>query len=186
LEQLLVSISQAGVGECGLDKAINKTVSLDVQNSILKRHMQIAAQHNRPVTMHCVGAWGTLLETIKWHEKESKRTGRSVRAYVLHSCNSMPPEMASSFASIPSVYFSFTARSLGAKETRLARSVPLERILIETDSPDQLPLPLKGRLDSNEPCLIRHSCTLLAKTLEIDPNTLAETTVANAERVFGT
>ena len=71
----------------------------------------------RPVTIHCVGAWARLLDVLKSFEHRSisgssdyKIGGSSaggspgVRAYVLHSCNSMPAEMARSFlALVPEV-----------------------------------------------------------------------------------
>ena len=58
---------------------------------------------------------------------------------------------------------SLAGRSLGAKETRLARAVPRDRLLLETDAPDQLPAALRPRLLHNEPAAIRLSCVLLAQ-----------------------
>ena len=224
LDEWIRGCAAAGVGECGLDKAIAKAVSMDRQYDILRRHMAVAARHRRPVTLHCVGAWGRLLDAIRASEVDnasdsSTHAGstakvsvdaaadadsssardssdvdasrdtdttsvRGVRAYVLHSCNSMPPEMARDFAAISNVYFSFTGRALGAKESRIARAVPLSRLLLETDSPDQLHGSLRGRLACNEPALVRHSCVLLAGVLGVDPNELAMATAANARRVF--
>jgi TatD DNase family protein len=180
---------------------------MDVQCDILRVHMAVAARHQRPVTLHCVGAWGRLLEAIQANEaahsnntnsnsiskinrnssnnsSNSNSSPSGVRAYVLHSCNSLPPEMVPSFAAIPTVYFSLTGRALGAKESRLARAVPTSRLLIETDSPDQLHGSLRGRLACNEPALVRYTCVLLAQVLGVDPNELADTTAANARRVF--
>ena len=159
LEERIASCPAAGVGECGLDKGVAQTVPLDAQEAILEQHVAVAGRHGRPVTIHCVGAWGRLLDSIK----RLHTAHPQVRAFVLHSCNSMPPEMAASFASVPNVYFSFTGRALGAKETRLAHAVPLDRMLLETDSPDQLPTALRHRLAHNEPAALRLSCVLLSQ-----------------------
>jgi TatD DNase family protein len=96
----------------------------------------------------------------------------------------MPVEMAKDFAAIPGVYFSFTARSLGPREVRLVRSVPVERILVETDSPDQLPVELKGKMARNEMFVARMSCVRLAKAKEMEPVAFAIATAENARNVF--
>jgi TatD DNase family protein len=195
LEQLLVAIPESGVGECGLDNGL-KNVAMGYQVDILRQHITIAARHNRPVTMHCVGAWATLLEVLRDMEKgfgsaksgtpESKgKGGGRVRAYILHSCNSLPKQMVADFLKIPNVYFSFSGRTLSAsKEGNLASRIPMDRILIETDSPDQLPLSLKSKLQSNEPSLVRLNTGVLASLMAVDPNALAAATVENARRVF--
>jgi Tat protein secretion system quality control protein TatD with DNase activity len=201
----LKRIPSAGVGECGLDRAIKQDVPLELQEEVLKKHIAIARQLGRPVTMHCVGAWGSLLGILREERRSearadsdreaeteaaekagtgSKRKGGRVPSFVLHSCNSMPVEMAGDFAALPGVYFSFTGRALGPKETRLIRAVPPDRILIETDAPDQLPAGLKGRLAANEVCVVRQACVLIARAREIDPGMLASLTADNARRVF--
>lgn len=197
LEQLLVAIPESGVGECGLDNGL-KNVAMGSQVDILRQHIVIAARHNRPVTMHCVGAWAKLLEVLKDMEKSfgpltsdsSEGTGKGegrgrVRAYVLHSCNSLPKQMVADYLKIPNVYFSFSGRTLSAsKEGNLASRIPMDRILIETDSPDQLPLTLKNKLQSNEPSLVRLNIGVLAGLMAVDSNLLAAASVENARRVF--
>jgi TatD DNase family protein len=195
LEQLLVAIPESGVGECGLDNGL-KNVAMASQVDILRQHLVIAARHNRPVTMHCVGAWAKLLEVLRDMEKDfgsaksdttesNRRGGGRVRAYVLHSCNSLPKQMVADYLKIPNVYFSFSGKTLSAsKEGNLASRIPMDRILIETDSPDQLPLSLRGKLQSNEPSLVRLNIGVLASLMAVDPNALAAATLENARRVF--
>ena len=195
LELLLATIPSAGVGECGLDNGL-KNVAMGVQVDILRSHIRIASRHNRPVTIHCVGAWAKLLEVLKETDRDLRRvlkssvleeggSGKSVRAYVLHSCNSLPVQMVADFLKIPNVYFSFSGRAMSAtKEGRLAKKIPLDRILVETDSPDQLPVHLRTQLQFNEPCLVRLNVEALASLMTMDPNVLAAAIVANARRIF--
>ena len=230
LENILLAIPAAGVGECGLDHGI-KNVNMSTQIDILQRHIRIAARQNRSVTIHCVGAWGQLLEVLKGMEKEEKNErkknmktyprqdkrresgegddtivhgepsvevalevgneievkgkGTGVTAYVLHSCNSLSVQMADEFLKISSVYFSFSGRALSAnKEGKLASRIPLDRILVETDSPDQLPLFLRNKLECNEPSLVRLNLGVLAGLMKIDPNILASSATANSIRIF--
>lgn len=195
LEVLLEAIPSAGVGECGLDNGL-KNVAMGVQVDILRSHIRIASRHNRPVTIHCVGAWAILLEVFRDVERDLRKgkksnllegggNGKCVPAYVLHSCNSLPLQMVADFLKIPNVYFSFSGRAMSAtKEGRLAGKIPLERILVETDSPDQLPVHLRSQLQFNEPCLLRLNVEVLASLMTLDPNVLAAATVANARRIF--
>ena len=194
LDSILTALPMAGVGECGLDSGL-KNVDMSLQAEILRSHIRIAARHNRSVTMHCVGAWAKLLEVLKEMEKEitssmkKSSAGESaqlvgVRAYVLHSCNSMPPQMVGDFLKIPNVYFSFSGRALREKQGKLASKIPTDRLLVETDSPDQVPLSLALKIESNEPSLVRLNLVNLANLLAIDPNILASATVMNARNVF--
>ena len=71
-----------------------------------------------------------------------------------------------------------TAESLRA----IARDVPLERLLVETDAPYLAPVPLRGR--KNEPAFIVHTAALLAELKGIPVDALARTTSANFFRLF--
>ena len=63
-----------------------------------------------------------------------------------------------------------------------ARTIPDDRLLIETDSPYLAPVPLRGR--PNEPAFLRHTCEFLASERGLSPTKLAEMTFFNAERAF--
>ena len=215
LEKTLLALPHAGVGECGLDHGI-KNVGMSTQIDILRNHIRIASKFNRPVTMHCVGAWALLLGVLKEMEKEERDERKrrknavfekenligtdgeqikgveascaepfGVRAYILHSCNALPIQMAADFLKIPSVYFSFSGRALSAgKEGKLAPRIPLDRILVETDSPDQLPKYLKEKLEYNEPSLVRLNLGVLAGLMGIDANVLATHASDNSRKIF--
>ena len=65
----------------------------------------------------------------------------------------------------------------------VARMIPDDRILIETDAPFLAPVPLRGQ--PNEPAFIRHTCECLAKLRGVSAEDFAELTFANAERILG-
>jgi hypothetical protein len=54
---LCILYIQTYIGECGLDRAIIKDVSMELQCEILRKHIEIAAKYSRPVTIHCVGVY---------------------------------------------------------------------------------------------------------------------------------
>lgn len=187
LEQILLQYPKAGIGECGLDKKID--VTIDEQDTILTQHLQLARKYKRPITIHCVGYWGKLLEVLKREFELSNKANRIDRhrnpPLVLHSCNSMPVEMVPQFQKVNCpVYFSLSAGGSFEKSSKLIRAIPRELLLLETDSPDQLNSDLKGRLAFNEPCLIRHYCDLYAQVLGMESDELAQQLLRNNLQVF--
>ena len=106
---------------------------------------------------------------------------------VLHSCNSLSAEMLTPLLRIPApVYFSFIAgRSLASQKTiALLKACPLERMLVETDSPDALPQELRAALPSNEMAVLRRSIRAIAEVKGVSARELAEASAENAKSVF--
>lgn len=220
---ILQRFPSAGVGECGLDKGIRKTVPMAVQEDILARHLRMARRFGRPVTLHCVGCWGRLYDVLntELHRNDddsnssdsgvnssntnntcnttataSSGTTRSIPSVVLHSCNSMPPDMITLFNKLPPptrVYYSLSASGISSEctcNTKLAtliKAIPLSQLLVETDSPDQLSAALKTKLQlhHNEPCLVRHTCSVIAAVLGMESSELAKIVRENAMTAYG-
>ncbi|CAK0893524.1 unnamed protein product [Prorocentrum cordatum] len=203
LEAFLRRHPSAGVGECGLDKAKKKEIPMDVQVSVLRPQLELARELARPVSLHCVGAHGTLLEELA----RAFGPGGHGPGLVLHSyCGSA--DMIVPFARL-NCFFSFSASFLRVpKHATALRAAPRERLLLETDSPDQLPPGLCGvcgvdapppperepasgvRRDSggeplNEPAHLPVIAAGAARELGVPPRELVSLTAANTARVFG-
>ncbi len=123
----------AAVGEIGLDRW-KPGLLYASQEEVFQTQLQIAAARNLPVTIHCLQAWGRLLELL--------RSGPLPRrGFLLHSFGG-PREMVPELASL-GAYFSFPGYFLHARKTRQRETfehIPAHRLLLETDAPDQ-PLP---------------------------------------------
>lgn len=206
LEERLVMMlerhPQAHIGECGLDKALTKSsgdgtvVSLERQAAYLQLHLRLAGSFQRSVTLHCVGCWGRLLTELQ--QGLSHRDGHPLpTAVVLHSCNSMAADLVAAFGRLEAttgvpVYFSVSGRYLFSEnQRRLVQRLPVERLLLETDSPDQLPAAVTTAaataaitVTRNEPVVLRHVLREVAALKATDPIVLAERTTANAREVF--
>jgi len=129
LAAMLERFPQAGLGEVGLDKWI-RDHRIEEQTEVLRSQLSIAAEHKRPVMIHCLQAWGRLLEVLR------DETSSDVR-FLVHSFGG-PVEMVEPFVEI-GAYFSFSGYFIQERKEKVRQAfeeVPRERLLIETDSPD--------------------------------------------------
>jgi TatD DNase family protein len=129
LEQLLDEVPSA-VGEFGLDRW-KPDLPYEHQEEMFLAQLHVAAERNLPASIHCLQAWGRLHELLRDHPRPSC-------GFVLHSFGG-PAEMIASFAKL-GAYFSFPGYFLNERKIRQRetfRRVPPDRLLIETDAPDQ-------------------------------------------------
>jgi len=120
----------SAVGEIGLDRW-KPGLSYDGQEEVFIAQLRLAAERNLPVSIHCLQAWGRMLEIL---ETEPRPT----RGFLLHSYGGSK-EMVMPFAEL-GAYFSlpgYYAHAQKAQKRETFQHVPAERLLIETDAPDQ-------------------------------------------------
>ena len=134
----------SGIGEIGLDRWI-KDYDLAQQEEVFVYQLGLAAERNLPVSIHCLQAWGRLLEILQ-------TTPRPECGFVLHSFGGSQELVApltelGAYFSIPG-YF---AHERKGRQRETFKRVPPDRLLIETDAPDQL-LPSER---------IQYPCTIL-------------------------
>ncbi|HEY4416338.1 MAG TPA: TatD family hydrolase [Verrucomicrobiae bacterium] len=130
LEALLAEVPTA-VGEIGLDRW-KPDLPYAGQEEVFLAQLKLAAERNLPVSIHCLQVWGRMLELLQ-------KNHRPVRGLILHSFGG-PAEMIPAFAKL-GAYFSFPGYFLHERKLRQRtafKSVPPDRLLIETDAPDQL------------------------------------------------
>jgi TatD DNase family protein len=185
LEKFLDAVPSA-VGEIGLDRW-KPDLAYDGQEEAFLAQLGLAAERNLPVSIHCLQAWGRMLELLKNHP-------RPARGFVLHSFGG-PAEMIPAFAKL-GAYFSFPGYFLHErklKQREVFKHVPSERLLVETDAPDQhLPadknrFPLVG-LDGqplNHPANLPEVYFGLAEFLGEKKEVLAARIEENFQRIFG-
>lgn len=185
LERFLDSVPSA-VGEIGIDRW---KPGLDYvgQEEVFLAQLQIAAERNLPASIHCLRAWGRLLELLQ-------NNPRPARGLVLHSFGG-PAEMVPALAKLGAC-FSFPGYFLNErklKQREAFKAVPADRLLIETDAPDQhLPdgknrFPLIGADGKplNHPTNLVAVYSGLAEFLGEKVESLAARVEENFQRVFG-
>ena len=129
LETFLDAVPSA-VGEMGLDRW-KPDLRYAGQEEVFLTQLHIAAERNLPVSIHCLQTWGRLHELLRDHP-------RPAVGFVLHSFGG-PVEMIPALAKL-GAYFSFPGYFLQERKDRQRaafRQVPPDRLLIETDAPDQ-------------------------------------------------
>lgn len=166
-----------GIGETGLDKYWDHA-PLDIQQDYFRRHLRLSREINKPFVVHCREAEAEVLEMLEEDFVNGPLNG------IMHSfCGDIP--MAARCVEM-GMHISFAGMVTFKKNDELravAKSVPLNRLLIETDAPYLAPHPKRGK--RNEPGLVVHTAECLANVHDISLDELAEATTQNAETLFG-
>lgn len=126
----LLESQPSAVGEIGLDRW-KQDLPYEDQENVFLAQWQLAEKLNRPVSIHCLKTWGRMLELLQ--ENPGPSCG-----FLLHSYSG-PVEMVEAFTKC-GAYFSFPgyyAHARKEKQRDTFRQIPLDRLLIETDAPDQ-------------------------------------------------
>ncbi len=133
LQELQLRLQQdesAGVGEVGLDKS-RRAGKLSVQKSVLEQQLALACTLERPISIHCVRAWGGLLDSLKSFDE--------LPPFLLHGYLG-PIEMLDAFMEL-GAYFSLSPRHFDQSvpnKWEVFRKIPKERVFVETDAPEGL------------------------------------------------
>lgn len=161
------------IGECGLDFLI-EGLDVKTQQHFFDGQLKLAREYRLPLIVHARRAVDAVIAAIK-------RTGE-LRG-VVHSFSGSP-EQARQLAQLGFLI------GLGGPVTherahrlrRLAASVPVETLLLETDAPDQPDAGIRGQ--RNEPARLATVLQVIADLRREDPAVIAAATTANAERLF--
>ena len=165
--------SMVAVGEMGLDYFSNISNPI-IQKSIFRSQMQIAQELKKPIIFHNRDADYDVIKILKEYPDVCG---------VAH-CFSSSLETAKIFIEL-GYYISFSG-NITFKNSHLplvAKELPLEKILVETDCPYLSPVPFRGK--PNEPGRTRFVAEELAKIFDVTLDLIAEKTSDNATALFG-
>jgi len=163
------------IGETGLDY-YRQTSDLEWQRTRFRTHIRAARECAKPLIIHTRDAGDDTLRIMR--EERANEAGG-----VMH-CFTETLEVAQAAMEL-NFYISFSGivtfkNALAIKE--VAKAVPLERMLIETDSPYLAPVPHRGK--TNEPGWVRNVAEEIARLRGISLEAVAEATTANFFRLF--
>lgn len=168
------------LGETGLDRHWDFT-PFPVQVDYFARHLELSRQTGKPLVIHCREAEADLVPMLKVDfEKHGPLVG------ILHSFAGDQALADAGLAMGLHLSFSGILTAKGNAGLRAAAAqAPLDRLLVETDCPYLVPVPLKGKEKRNEPSFVVHTARCLAETRGMPFEALAAATTANARRLFG-
>lgn len=181
LDALLASGQFVAVGEIGLDYHWDDSPR-EMQFRALESQLELAARHNLPIIIHNREASDDVMAILEaW---AAALTGDlKSRPGVLHSFSGSPAIAERALAAGFHLGFTGPLTYKNAVELRaIATAAPLNRVLVETDSPFLTPIPYRGQ--RNEPAYVRLVAERLASVRGIPLAEIAAATTANAENLF--
>lgn len=163
------------LGEIGLDYYYDLSPRT-VQKDVFARQLDLAYELDKPVILHIRDAHGDVIDVLRAHKDRLPEC-------VVHCC-SASWESAKVYMGMGCM-ISFAGpvtlkRSVHLHE--VAKNMPLDRMMIETDSPYLAPEPVRGR--RNEPTNVAHICRFIAQLRGMDAQTLCDITRENGKRFY--
>lgn len=166
------------VGETGLDRYWDRA-PFDQQEEFFRRHLALARRLGKPVIIHCREAEKDVVRVLA----EEFAAHGPIRG-IMHSYSGDADTARICLGFGLDISFAGMVTYKNADALRaVARAVPADRLLIETDSPYLAPVPVRGK--RNEPAFVAHTAASLAEMRGVTVNEIAEQTSRNARRLLG-
>ena len=165
------------IGEIGLDYYYKDCPPKEIQKDVFEKQLNLASKLNLPVVIHIRDAFGDAIEVLKNNQSKLKNGG------VIH-CYSGSIETAKILLDM-GFYLSFNGVITfknAKKNVEVLKTIPLDRILVETDSPYLSPEPFRGQI--NEPKNVNIVVDKMSEILCIDRQKLVEILNNNAKNLF--
>lgn len=166
------------IGETGLDRYWDRS-PFPLQEEHFARHIELARRLGKPFVIHCREAEADVVRVLRG---EFERHG-PIHA-VMHSFSGDAATARECLGMGLLISFAGMLTYKTAQGLRdVAKEVPLDRLLVETDCPYLAPVPHRGK--RNEPGFVAHTAACLAEVKGVSPGVIAEHTTRNARRQFG-
>jgi TatD DNase family protein len=165
-----------GIGEAGLDYHYDYAPR-EIAARVFRTHIAAARQSGLPLVIHARDADADVAAILE------EEMGQGAFSAVLH-CFTSSRQLAELGVAL-GFYVSFSGVLTFKKSDELraiARDVPIERLLVETDAPFLAPVPYRGK--RNEPAYVAETAKVLAEVKGLSAAALAATTSANTLRLF--
>ncbi|MFA5257044.1 MAG: TatD family hydrolase [Opitutales bacterium] len=180
LEHRLAALP-SGMGEIGLDKAARATAPIEDQIKAFRWQLDLALERGLPVSIHCVKAWGLVLEQLR---------ARPGLRFMLHAYGGTP-ELARELTAL-GAYLSFGSALTDPRRSGVAQAlqaVAKDRLLLETDAPDGFRTAADAKQEPEsapaEPAMLTRVRDAAAKLLDEPPEEIGKRSSENALRFFG-
>ncbi len=178
IAEMCTSPNVVGIGETGLDRYWDYA-PIELQREYFQKHLELAAKTGLPFVVHCRDAEAEVVEELQKFAKGKPLAG------LMHSfCGDQ--QTADACLEL-GMHFSFSGMLTYKKNRELrdiAKGLPLDRLLVETDSPYLVPTPKRGKEKRNEPAYVAYTCEKLAEVHGLSLSAMADQTTQNARALF--
>lgn len=173
IEELAKEEKVVAIGEIGLDYHYN--YDKESQKKLFVKQLEIANRVGKPFCIHCRDAAEDVYEVLKENKHLINHSG-------LMHCYSEGKEWFEKFLEL-GLYLSFSGNITFKKADRsFLKDIPLDRIVVETDSPYLSPEPFRGR--KNEPKMVQYVIEKIASEIGISSEELRKITTENAKKFY--
>lgn len=179
-----------GIGECGLDyyrlpEQLDVTEVKRVQQEVLRQHLDLALELDLPVMFHCRDAHDDLARILEEYAAAKKTIRGDIHCFtgtLAEAQRYLVLGLYVSFTGVITYKPRAADRAKGETLQDVARQIPLDRMLIETDAPYLAPMPHRG--ERNEPALVSLVAAQIAVLKGISTEEVERTTMENTKRLF--
>ncbi len=174
------------VGESGLDYYWDRSFD-EAQHAFFRRHIRLAVEKNLPLILHIRDKQNrdeAHRDVVRLLREERAASKAPERLRGIFHCFTGPAWVAAAAADLGFLVGLggvLTFKNSGLDE--IARTLPMDRIVLETDAPFLAPVPFRGK--RNEPAYVRYVAEKLAEVKALPLAEIERTTTANAVRLFG-
>ncbi len=175
IEELAGYPGVRGIGETGLDCYWDDT-PIEMQHDYFDRHMELCRQTGLPMVIHMRDSGTLIVDQLRRQTRIPKGVMHSFTGDRDLARHCLDCGLDISFAGMVTFKKSDELREV-------AKFVPEDRLMVETDSPYLSPEPFRGKRP-NEPSRVEHTLRCIAEARGVSAEHLAEVTTANAKRLF--
>lgn len=178
IENMIDIDKVVALGECGFDFYYHLSDEVkNKQEALFRLHLDMAVKYNKTVIIHTRDSFEDTYRVLSEYE------GLTI---ILH-CFTGDKNWVDKFNTLNhSIYFSFSG-IITFKNTELiqnsVRATPIDRLLVETDSPYLAPVPHRGK--QNTPLFLSHNIDKIAELLSLNPSDISKILDQNAKQAFG-
>ena len=178
IKSLAIKKEVVAIGETGLDRHWDYC-PFEIQETWFGRHIELSFELEKPLVIHMRDCEPDVLRLLDQHKRDGKIIG------IMHSFAGQW-ETAQTCLDL-GMYISFAGMVTFKKSDELrqiAKRIPADRILVETDSPYLSPHPHRS-VRPNQPSMVQHTASCIAEARGVSAEEFGQLTTDNAHRVFG-
>jgi len=176
VESLAQEDCVVAVGETGLDRYWDQA-PIELQREFFHQHIALSRAVDKPFIVHCRDAEEDVVALLKGEASNVPLNG------VMHSfCGDLQTAQTCLELGLHISFAGMVTFKKNAELRETARTIPLDRLLIETDAPYLAPVPMRGK--RNEPSYVQHTAVCLAEVFDMPVDEIAAVTTQNARELF--